>query len=298
MGSAATTTANTILLRDGRTLGYAQFGDPDGAPVVFLHGWCGSRLTRHPDDALTASLRTRLITVDRPGVGLSDRKRGRRLLDWPDDLAELLDQLSIQRFALIAHSGGGPHALACGVRMADRISRIGVVSGFAPMHRPGATDGMLVDMRRAVPLLGHAPWLAGPMLRSLPDAYRRDPQAAWEAQFGRDLPPADRAELAQPAVRDNILAAAVEALRSGGQGVADELPLFLGRRWGFDPAEVRLPTSLWYGQVDVVAPIQMGRFLASVIPQAQLIEYPNEGHMVYVSHWPDILRATLAPIDH
>lgn len=294
MSTAVTATDNTISLRDGRTLGYAEFGDPDGVPVVFLHGWCGSRLTRHPDDGLTETLHIRLITVDRPGVGLSDRKRGRRLLDWPDDLAELIDQLAIQRFALVGHSGGGPHALACGVRLAHRISRLGIVCGFAPMHRPGATDGMLADMRRAVPLLGRVPWLAGPLLRSLPDAYRRDPRAAWEAQFGRGLPPADRAELARPGVRENILAAAVEALRSGAQGVTDELPLFLGRRWGFDPAAVKVPTSLWYGQVDVVAPIQMGRYLAAAIPDAQLIEYPDEGHMVYVSHWSDILRALVS----
>ena len=66
-----------------RKLGYAEFGDPAGQPVVFLHGWCGSRLTRHPDDQLTASLRVRLITVDRPGVlppTITDPAERRRIL--------------------------------------------------------------------------------------------------------------------------------------------------------------------------------------------------------------------------
>jgi pimeloyl-ACP methyl ester carboxylesterase len=131
------------------------------------------------------------------------------------------------------------------------------------------------------------------MLRYLPGAYRRDPGAAWHAQFGRNLPPGDRAELEQPGVRDNILAAAVESLRAGSAGVADELPLFLGRRWGFAPADVRVPTWLWYGQADVFTPIQAGRYLASAIPGAHLVEYPDEGHMVYITHWTAILR-TLA----
>jgi pimeloyl-ACP methyl ester carboxylesterase len=72
--------------------------------------------------------------------------------------------------------------------------------------------------------------------------------------------------------------------------VADELPLFLGRRWGFEPAEVRVPTWLWHGQPDVVAPVPMGRYLASEIPDCQLVEYPDEGHMIYVSHSDEILR--------
>src|SRR5690348_6314631 len=107
--ASATTAETAITLRDGRALGYAEFGDPTGAPVILLHGWCGSRLTRHPDDQLTASLGVRLIGVDRPGVGLSDRKPRRTLLDWPDDLEQLMDALDLQQAGVVGHSAGGPH---------------------------------------------------------------------------------------------------------------------------------------------------------------------------------------------
>src|SRR5947209_5723448 len=103
----------TLTLRDGRHLAYAEYGDPQGSPVVFLHGWGDSRLTRHPDDRGTAALGVRLLTVDRPGVGWSDFQRGRTLLDWPDDLAQLAGHLGVPRFAILGHSGGGPFALAC-----------------------------------------------------------------------------------------------------------------------------------------------------------------------------------------
>jgi pimeloyl-ACP methyl ester carboxylesterase len=228
--------------------------------------------------------------VDRPGVGLSDRKRGRRLLDWPDDLAQLMDALGVERFGVVGHSGGGPHALACGVRIPRRIGRLGIVCGFAPMNRAGATDGMSAEMQKGVSVLRRLPWLAHPMLRSLPSAYRRDPEAAWEAQFGRNLPVSDRAELDRSGVRENILGAALDAMHTGASGIADELPLFLGRDWGFTPADVRVPTWLWYGQADVITPVQMGRYLARLIPDAALKEFPDEGHMVYLSHWDEILR--------
>jgi len=282
---------SSITLHDGRRLGYADFGDPAGSPVVFLHGWCGSRLARHPDDALATSFGVRVITVDRPGVGLSDRKPRRTLLDWPDVLRELLDAMHLQRVGVFGHSAGGPHALACGVRLADRVRALGVVCGFAPMDRTDATQGMQAEMRRGVGLFRRLPWLAGPTVRSLPAAYQRDSAAAWEAQFGRHLPACDRMELNRPGVRDNLLAAALEAMRSGSSGIADELPLFLGQPWQFDPASVRVRTWLWYGQDDVIAPVQMGRFLASRIPDSQLVEYPSEGHLVYVTHWTEILRA-------
>jgi pimeloyl-ACP methyl ester carboxylesterase len=291
MHSTDVSAQSVVMLRDGRRLAYAEFGDPGGEPVVFMHGWCGSRTTRHPDDSLSAGLGVRLITVDRPGVGGSDRLPGRRLLDWPDDVRQLADELGLERFAVLGHSGGGPHALACAARLAERVTQVGVACGFAPMNRAAATDGMQPQMRRAVPLLRWAPWLSGPMLASLPKAYRRDPLAAWEAQFGRGLAPSDRAAFEMPSVRENILAAAVEALRNGSAGVADELPLFMGRNWGFSPSEVCVPTRLWYGQADTVVPLQMGRYLASEIAGAQLVEYPGEGHMLYVSHWRDMLLA-------
>ncbi|MFE9258987.1 alpha/beta fold hydrolase [Streptomyces sp. NPDC006879] len=36
-------------LTDGRTLAYEDYGDPEGRPVVFTHGFGDSRLIRHPD---------------------------------------------------------------------------------------------------------------------------------------------------------------------------------------------------------------------------------------------------------
>src|SRR5512139_3720722 len=103
-----------IQLRDRRSLSCAEYGDPQGKPVLFFHGTPSSRLFRHPDDSIAASLGVRLITVDRPGFGLSDPKPGRILLDWTDDVIELADAFKIERFAVAGVSGGGPYAAACG----------------------------------------------------------------------------------------------------------------------------------------------------------------------------------------
>ena len=129
-----------VTLADGRLLGFDDFGDPEGAPVLFFHGFGSSRVVRHPDDDIAAELGARIIAVDRPGIGLSTRQPGRRVTDLPRDIAELLDILDIERCAVLAWSGGGPYALACAWQMPEKFNVVGLISAPAPLSgAPGST---------------------------------------------------------------------------------------------------------------------------------------------------------------
>jgi len=133
----------TIKLADGRKLGYDEFGSQDGRPVFYFHGTPSSRLEWQlfGSDALAKALRLRLIVPDRPGMGLSSFAAGRRISDWPADVASLADHLGMQRFAVLGYSGGGPYAVACALALPERLTRVGVVSGAGPFDQPGLTDG-------------------------------------------------------------------------------------------------------------------------------------------------------------
>ncbi|HET6866195.1 MAG TPA: alpha/beta hydrolase [Solirubrobacteraceae bacterium] len=288
MTTQETATASTIELRDGRRLAFAEYGDPAGAPVFFMHGFTASRITRHPDDRLTESLGVRLITLDRPGCGASDMHAGRTLRDIAGDVQHLAEALGVARFAVLGHSAGGPYALACALALPDRVAAAGVACGFAPMDRPGATDGMRPDMARGMPTLRRMPWLARVFASSLSRQFQRDPGKAFETQFGAGLPDSDRRELERPEVREIILRAAIEGTRGGARGLAREMQL-ISAPWGFDPHAIEARTLLWYGGEDPLAPPQMGRYLADALPNARLTVYPGEGHMVYVTHWEEIL---------
>src|SRR5436190_2942006 len=85
---------------DGRTLCFAEWGDPDGFPVFGLHGTPGGRLNRHPDESRYAEAGARLITYDRPGYGGSDRLAGRSVVDCVADVEAIADHLGIARFAV------------------------------------------------------------------------------------------------------------------------------------------------------------------------------------------------------
>jgi pimeloyl-ACP methyl ester carboxylesterase len=290
MATPTTAHSPSITLPDGRRLAYREAGDPSGRPVLFCHGWMASRLTAHPDDALTASLGARVITADRPGIGASDPDPRASLLSVAADLQALADALELDRFAVVGHSGGGPYALALAHRAADRVTRVAIAAGFAPFDRPGAYAGMTPRMRGFARLLRAAPWLAGPFLRSAPRRFRADAEKAFAQQFG-ELCPADQRALADPATHANLLAAATEALAQGSAGVAGEARTLFGRPWGFPPSEVRCPVALWYGTDDTLVPPQMGEYLHAAIAGSSLTVLPGEGHTLYVAHWAELLGA-------
>ena len=101
----------TLTLKDGRALGFAECGDPLEMPVFYFHASGSSRLERPADESILAELGIRFITTDRPGHGLSDPQPERKLLDWPDDVSQLADHLSVDRFYVMGWSAGGAPAL-------------------------------------------------------------------------------------------------------------------------------------------------------------------------------------------
>jgi pimeloyl-ACP methyl ester carboxylesterase len=124
MRASARPRADATITLAGRTLAYCEWGNPTGFPVMLMHGGPGSRLLC-PDEDATAAAEVRLLTVDRPGYGGSDRRPDPTPLGWADDVQALADRLGLERFAVVGFSAGGGYALACAARMPERISAVG-----------------------------------------------------------------------------------------------------------------------------------------------------------------------------
>src|SRR2546421_4137372 len=139
-----TDNAATVRTVDGRTLAYAEAGDPAGAPVLYFHGLPGSRSDFNLplfQEALAES-GVRVIGVDRPGFGASDFQPGRRYEDWAADVAAVADELAVDRFGVLGYSSGGPYVVACANALRDRLTFAGIVSGVAPAEAPSFRHGM------------------------------------------------------------------------------------------------------------------------------------------------------------
>ena len=122
----------SIILKDGRKLGFAEFGNPDGKPVFYFHGYIGGRLEPKLGLLFNQEMSCRYISIDRPGIGLSSFKDNRGILDWPDDVIELADSLGMNKFTVVGASGGGPYAAACAFKIPDRLTKVGIVAGMGP----------------------------------------------------------------------------------------------------------------------------------------------------------------------
>jgi pimeloyl-ACP methyl ester carboxylesterase len=277
-----------LRLPDGRRLGFAEYGASAGAPILVLHGTPGSRLMVRVTDQPARRQGLRVIAPDRPGFGLSDPRPGRGLLDWPDDATALADFLGIERFAVAGISGGGPYALACALRVPERLTVAGVISGMGPPV--GEVRAGLGRRHRA----GFATMRgAPPLLRAIMAVARlgwdRAPERLMDAIHGL-LPEGDKAIVARPEVRDSLMAGLREAFRQGGRGAADELLLFV-RPWGFRLEDIRAPVRLWHGEADTIVPAIMGRHVASAIPGCRAELIPGAGHYWAFEHVEELLRA-------
>jgi len=281
-----------LRLSDGRTLAYATWGDPSGAPIFFFHGTPSSRLELPIDDNACCALGIRLITLDRPGFGASELAPRRTLLDWADDVRAVADALRIGRFAVLGVSGGGPHAAACARRLGDRVSRAGLVSSVSSLQRPGATEGMVPFNRVEFALARRIPLALRPVYAALAHSVRRNPDSFLQ-RFAAPLGAQDRAILARPDFRSRFVETFAESLGRGVAGYVHEVTL-LARPWGFDPGDIRVPCVVWHGSEDRLIPEHHGRHLAAVIPGCAATYHPRDGHFLLFQRGAEILKALVS----
>lgn len=283
----------TLRLRDGRRLGYAQYGAADGEPVFYFHGHPGSRLEGRLAHPAAAAAGVRVIAVDRPGYGLSDFQSGRTITDWPGDVAQAAELLGIGRFSVAGASGGGPYALACAWRLPDRVIRAAVLSGVGPFRVRGITRGMRWQNKVGFGLGARWPALAGMIARSMHRGITSRPEQTIEA-IARAMSPVDAAIVRRPEVRDLLIADITEAFRPGSDGAALDIVL-LGRPWGFGLREISTEVHLWQGGADTLVPPAMGRYQASQLPNCQARMLPGEGHLLIIDRMADLVGALRRP---
>lgn len=281
---------HVIRLRDGRRLSYAQYGDPGGFPILSAHGGLACRLDVAAAGSIAESCGVRLIAPDRPGVGRSDPQPDRTILDWTRDVTELLDQLDIDRFAVMGWSLGGQYAAAVGYALPPRVTRAAIIAGAVPLSEPGAFDGLPQIDRTYIRLSHRAPWAARLGFRAMtlvaaaaPDIYGR--------LAARDLGEADGAVLKAEGYA-TFAHMSREALRQP-EGVVEEYRVMV-RPWGFRPENLQVPVDIWGGTDDQLIDPSWPGELARRIPGATLHLGPG-GHFLAHLYYRDIFTTLLSP---
>jgi pimeloyl-ACP methyl ester carboxylesterase len=284
----------SVALPDGRELAYEDYGDPAGFPVLSFHGGLSSRLDAAPAHDAAVASGVRLLSPDRPGIGRSSFKPGRRLLDWPDDIVAMADALRLGRFAVMGWSAGGPYAAVCAARLEERVTAAALLSSSVPLDLYGTTRGLTAEDRVLLQLARHAPRLCSTVMKV---SIINVSNARLLRSVMRAIPPADRTVLREWGPPDLALAFLRESLRQGTEGNVLDYRIF-GDPWGFALEEIRVPVQIWEGADDRTGPACYREFLQQHIPHASVTVVPGEGHLSLLPHQAPAIFAALLGGDH
>ncbi|MDQ1734986.1 MAG: hypothetical protein QOH56_1237 [Pseudonocardiales bacterium] len=269
----------TIELPDGRSLEVEVSGPTDGTPLIFHHGTPGSAYQFRAIRRAAHTRGLRLVTFSRAGYGSSTRRPGRSVVDVVDDVVAVLDYLGTDRCLAAGWSGGGPHALATGARLAEQVAGVLVIAGVAPYDAVDLDflDGMgqqnIEEFGSA--LQGEAALRPG--LQTEAEQLRDTDAAGVIESLSTLLPDVDRAVVTAEFGED-LVASFTGAFRSGVDGWVDD-DLAFTRPWGFALEEIGVPTFIWQGSEDLMVPFAHGQWLARHLPATTARLQQGEGHL-------------------
>ncbi len=299
-----------VRLPSGRRLGIAEFGDPDGLPVLAFHGAPASRMMFEVTDQDARRLGLRIIAVDRPGYGLSPLDYGATLARRTDAFAELVDMYGLDRLAVLGVSGGGPYAVALAARLGARIDAMALISPLGPLaeiehrsrsgaphagngsaaatangHHNGHHNGHDHGHGEAKLSFGHRAFFLDLakhswVLRINAEIAMRSFRAApnfFAHTFAHLLPEADRNVVADPEISRSIVDMTMEATRTGiGGGIAD-LEIY-SEPWQVDYAAITARSKIWQGLDDLIVPVGASLYLGELIRGCQVERMTGAGH--------------------
>jgi pimeloyl-ACP methyl ester carboxylesterase len=285
---------DVVKLAGGRELGYAEYGDLRGRPVLWFHGTPGARRQLPPDAGRAAAQRgLRLISVERPGAGWSTPHLYAAVRDWADDVAEFAGVLGLERFACVGLSGGGPYSLACAHELPRQVAVAAVLGGVGPTVGREAAPGYTRALGYLGPLLraiaGPGSWTVATLLQMI----RPHAPKAGELYLRYGCPESDRPVLQDPV----MLGVFVDALQKGLEGDFRapfyDLILF-AHHWGFHVADIKVPVRFWHGQKDNIVPTSHSAHQAYLIKDSKVVYKPGMGHFAGYTETSVVFNALLA----
>lgn len=286
--------AHTRILRtaDQRQISFAEFGDPQGAPVLYFHAINSSRLELLPQAQTIARHGIRLISVDRVGFGHTTYQERETHSAYVSDSAAVLDFLGLGKVGVLSCSAGSPHALAFAACLPERVTRVQCVSTVPTPHyvlastSKSAMNGALNNFFRIAPRLLR-PALELTLLGLTAETLMREVGTGSRKDIFT-YNPLDVDYIRHPDHFPYFVASLIESLRQGSKAWANENVL-INRPWDIRFKDISAPVTFWHGRRDTLVPLDMVEPFAEEIPHARIKVLEDETHLMIFRHLAQIL---------
>ncbi|MEQ5840688.1 alpha/beta hydrolase [Paraburkholderia acidicola] len=271
--------SHVFKTNDGVRLWYREAGQPNGTPVVFLHGGPGEgsqTFARYAGPELEPHLR--MIYLDQRGSGRSQRPKNssaysinRMVLD----IEELRLQLGAQRIDIIAHSFGTILALEYAARYPEHVSRLVLASTANDM--PALMDSQCTRLASSDPV-AYTRAVKAVAGKTFPrcNPFKAYPDQREQAYIDRNMFPDERV------ARVVEEADSADGLGNSGESAQALLNNGLTRYRFVKFARISMPVLIIAGELDFQTPVEEQRTLARNLQQATLLVYPASGHFMFV----------------
>ena len=281
-------TTQVVILKDQRRLGFAEYGTPEGYPIVYCHGSQSSRLEMHYDQSFAEKNNLRILAIDRPGHGLSDMNYDGSILDFARDVKQVTEQLNIETFSVAGMSAGAPFALGIEYLYPKNVYKTAIISGFAPFSKQSKKHltkevKLLLNMAKSVPFILRV------LLKTQTNSIKKKPRKSLQ-NFTKSMSKPDQKVLQNDAVIGVMETMFQEAFRNGSTGVAHEICNLLLYDWGFKINEIQVPVHFLQGEQDKNVPFEWAQLMHKQTKNGTLRSFANEGHLIIFKHAEEIFR--------
>ena len=282
----------SLKLNDGRMLSYNIFGDQNGIPVIFSHGFTDSHVIRHPDDRILEEHGIRWIAADEPGVGYSSPNHGRKMIDWGNDMEELANHLTLDTFHVAGHSGGGPHALAIAHHLPDRVTSIALAAPAAPFSDPATYKMLKLSAHRFLAKTHHFSFICKFLMKLASNKVQKDPEK-FLVEAAKTAPNEGKTLLYNEAYIEMFAENFRIGFMNKGEGAVEMFQALWD--WGFDIKNVTQPTIIFNCMADDIFYPEMGYYLRDKLPNSSLYSWENASHYAFVEkeHWIEFINAAI-----
>lgn len=281
--------------RGRRRVGWRQFGDQDGVPVLFLHG-PSFGAGEYPEDRRLAQRHSlNVYAPERPGYGRTDGHDPEEdvIACQIRDACELLDQEKVERVTIIAHEVGLIPALAMARECPERVRGVLGVSAAPPFVKLEQIAVIPDHQSVFIEAARHAPWLAHLLFRLLIVQMRKLGPQEWVKVIFGDLEP-DARVMQRPELLAGIVGTYSFYVNQLGQGFEQDLEM-MHTDWSDLVSSVPVPLLLLHGAENPTTPPAQLDIFRSLRPETPIEVVEHAGLTLAVSH-PHLVYRALAEL--